>query len=507
MGRTYDFEIIDAEKYKLLEKKEAPKNNLIKLTKIKADILMEQKIVEPTPTTVIIWEKAIETENKKQENQEKLNNQIKIALNPYGDLREFIKEFVKKVGVYYDEHKIWWIWDTENFVWRITDDTAIFNSLDSAINFTQPTFESKIKSEILELMKREGRRNEPEELPKTMIQFKGTIIDFKTEERIAATKKYFTHNSIPWEIGETEDTPVIDALFTDWLGEKYVKTLHQIIAFTIAREYFMNRIICLLGAGSNGKSKFNDLIDKFLGEHNVCSSDLENLSASRFETAKLYKKLVCKVSETEFSLLKKTSLLKQLSGNDSMRVEIKNKDSFDAKNYAKILISTNTLPTVQDKTIGFYRRWFILEFNKQFEERTGLIESIPEQEFNNLALKSIKLLKELYETCRFKNELEVSERAKAFEKHSNPLLLFISDECLVGEAYKIPFFEFFENIQGYLEVNKKRSMSKIEVSRILKTEGFEVKTESKVKEDGSYTTWKFVMGITIKQGQSGIQGW
>ena len=356
-------------------------------------------------------------------------------------------------------------------------------------------------------MKREGRKKKPEELPNNMIQFKGTIVDFKTGERTEASKEYFTHNAIPWNIGKSEETPVIDGLFQDWLGEKYIKTLHEILAFSIAREYFINRIICLLGAGSNGKSKFVDIVDKFLGNHNTCSSDLETLANSRFETAKLYKKLICKVSETEFSLLKRTAQLKQLSGDDFMRVEVKRKDPFDAKNFAKLLISTNTLPAVQDKTIGFYRRWFILEFNSQFKERTGLIEGIPDNEFENLALKSIGLLKELYETCTFTNELEVSERAKAFEKHSNPLLIYISEECLIGEAYKIPFFEFYENFAGYLEANKKRAMSKIEVSRLLGCEGYDIKTESTSRADGSPTTWKFVKGLTIKMGQTRVQGW
>ena len=78
------------------------------------------------------------------------------------------------------------------------------------------------------------------------------------------------------------------------------------------------------------------------------------------------------MGETNFSELNKTSILKKLTGQDVIGFEYKNKNPFDGFNYAKILIATNNLPTTTDKTIGFYRRWFIIDFPNRFSEEKDI---------------------------------------------------------------------------------------------------------------------------------------
>ena len=45
--------------------------------------------------------------------------------------------------------------------------------------------------------------------------------------------------------------------------------------------------------------------------------------------------------------------------------ERKYKNSFGFKNFAKLIFSGNELPQVNDKSYAFYRRVYILQFNKQ----------------------------------------------------------------------------------------------------------------------------------------------
>jgi hypothetical protein len=72
-------------------------------------------------------------------------------------------------------------------------------------------------------------------------------------------------------------------------------------------------------------------------------------------------------------------------------------DLLEDVNYAKIIISTNNLPTTDDKTIGFYRRWLIVDFPNQFSEQKDILNDIPEEEYNALALKCTFILKDLLE--------------------------------------------------------------------------------------------------------------
>jgi len=169
------------------------------------------------------------------------------------------------------------------------------------------------------------------------------------------------------------------------------------------------------------KSKFLQLLTKFIGEDNVTSTELDTLLTSRFEITRLHKKLVCQMGETNFSEINKTSIIKKLTGQDIIGFEYKNKDPFEEINYAKILIATNNLPTTTDKTIGFYRRWMIIDFPNQFNEKKDILKDIPEEEYNALALKCSLILKDLLETRTFTNEGSVEDRMKRYEDHSNPL--------------------------------------------------------------------------------------
>ena len=72
-------------------------------------------------------------------------------------------------------------------------------------NTQSPTTNLSIKAEILESLKRVGRKNKPKEAKKTWIQFKDFIYDLKTEDIFPATADYFITNPIPHSIGSNEE--------------------------------------------------------------------------------------------------------------------------------------------------------------------------------------------------------------------------------------------------------------------------------------------------------------
>ena len=59
---------------------------------------------------------------------------------------------------------------------------------------------------------------------------------------------------------------------------------------------------------------------------------------------------------------------------------------FDDINYAKLIIATNNLPATTDKTMGFYRRWMIIDFQSIFRSK-DILKDIPEEEYSYLGLK------------------------------------------------------------------------------------------------------------------------
>jgi putative DNA primase/helicase len=353
--------------------------------------------------------------------------------------------------------------------WRIIDETDLLNIV--AEISPADTIPSNCKHQILEALKQVGRLCEPQHIKETWVQFKGNIYDVETGDLHKATPEHFSTNPIPWEISEDEETPTIDKLFEEWVGKDYVRTLQEIAAYCMLPSYPIHRIFCFLGSGRNGKSRYLAFIDKLIGRDNTCSVELDNLVTSRFESFNLYKKLVALMGETNFSTLKRSSILKKLSGEDLFSFEAKGKDSLKDYNYAKLLISTNNLPETTDKTDGWYRRWVLIDFPNEFPEGRDILATIPDEEYSNFCKKSLKILKDLFEVGKFTNEGSIDERRNKYEEKSNPFDKFIKENCVLDPEMNIPKRDFFKQFTDYCISHKFNRPVETEVGKKLKAMG------------------------------------
>jgi P4 family phage/plasmid primase-like protien len=423
--------------------------------------------------------------------KEELRQRIGIFHNK----REMAKVFWDRQPFYYDTSKIWWLWDFTNMYWKQIDDTDLMNVIASTT--MEDTVNSKQKAEILEAMRQVGRERKPKIPPKNWLQFNSYVVDINTKETFEVTYEYFFTNPIPWELTKHKETPIIDKLFSQWVGENNIKQLKQIIAYCCYPDYPIHSMFCLIGSGRNGKSKFLGLLSKFIGKDNLCSTELDFLIANRFETFKLYKKLVCTMGETNFGLLKNTSLLKKLTGQDLVGFEMKNKNPFDEINYAKILIASNSLPTSTDTSEGFYRRWIIIDFPNEFPEGKDILETIPDTEYCALARQVVDLLPKLLKDGKFHNQGSIPERKQKYILASNPLPIFLKDYCERDESSFILFNEFYTEFIKFLAVHKKRRVTSKEVKVALEDEGCWVeRTSKKLNDTFQSATW--VTGIRFK---------
>ncbi len=391
------------------------------------------------------------------------------------------KEFTKIQPLFYDRAGMFWLWNSLETKWEIVDETDMLNMINEATG--KDTINSKSRTEILNSLKQEGRKRIPKDIKKTWIQFKNKIYDISTGENFEATPEYFVTNPIPWNISGDPQTPVMDKIFKEWVGEEYVPLLYEILAYSLLPDYPINRLFCFIGSGMNGKSKFLELLHRFVGPDNVCSTELDSLIGSRFEVTRLHKKLVCMMGETNFNEMSKTSIIKKLTGGDLIGFEYKNKNPFEDHNYAKIIIATNNLPTTTDKTLGFYRRWCIIDFPNSFSEKKDILIEIPKEEYNNLATNSIIVLNELLKNREFTNEGTIEERAEKYEAKSNFLRNFL--DLFVEEDFNewITVNDFNKKFASWCKENRHRELSETSLGLQMKKLGNE--------QERKYFNWMF----------------
>lgn len=424
--------------------------------------------------------------------------QITEAIYSFSNYFDMADQFLKIQPLYYNEKKLWWAWNFNDKCWRLIDETDILNTINAKVNGLK-LFESKQKNEILTALQMRARLHAPKEAPDSWMQFKGTIYDYKTKQCFDATPEYFITNPIPWDLGETEETPILDKWVKEWVGEKWQPTIYEILAFCCVPHYKINRIFCFNGEGRNGKSTLLHIARTFVGQKNCCSSSMDTILSRPFESAKLFKKLICEMGEINSGIFRKTELMKKLVGTDTIGFEFKGKDGFDGYNYAKILIATNKLPETTDKTTGFYSKWIIIDFANRFKENPNFLDALPQIEYNNLAKKCLRIVTELMEKGEFTNEGSPEEKALRYEEKSSPFNDFIKQEMILVQGKETPFFQIYKEYEAYCEQRTLRKPSKVEVSRILKAKGF---CETVVKwslVDGRETTVRAYIGLSFKE--------
>lgn len=407
--------------------------------------------------------------------------------------------------IYFDPSRNFWLWNLDKCCYERVDETELLCAISEAFDYT--IYNSKVKTEVLEALKITGRQRRVKPPKKSWVQFIGEVFDTDTELTFNATPEYFFASPVPHRLGDSEETPIIDKLFRDWLNEK-APLLLEICAYSLLDDYPLQRIFAFQGSGSNGKSKFLELLRKLLGDSNCTGTDLERLCQSRFETAKLYKKKAAFISDAGYTTLNKTNMLKNLTGDDFVSAEFKGKDSIDFLNTAKIFIATNGLPITSDMSDGFFRRWCIAEFKNKFKDGKNIVTHVPEEEYENLCRKCLRVLKEILDLGYLPHEDLLEHRRERYEALSNPLQTFVNDECITDTEDVTPVWYLYEKYDAYRERGGHRQISKAEFTKTLKKMGFDSKhgwfnseMQKKYTETPSEDRkqWRAIVGIKLKE--------
>lgn len=452
------------------------------------------------------YQRDFNTRYQKRRAEEEDNN-IKLSLDLLKGLGflNAAEELVKNNPIYYDITGAWWVWNTTTKSWQEQDETDLLNTARTTLQLLGDTSVRHSKR-IIDALKQVGRQHKPLDLPRGSIQFKNVIYNIYTKKYVESTPEYFSTNPIPWSIGTSEETPQIDKLITEWVGEEHKQSLYEVLAYCLYPDYPIHRMFYFVGTGSNGKTKCLKIIDKLVGEHNTVSANLRKISTNNFALYPLYRKLVCFIGETTHHRLDTTDILKALSGQDPVSFEAKGRNQFTGYNYAKLIVGTNVMPPGNDTSDGWYRRQFMIKFPNQFSEGRDVIGSIPDWEYENLCAKLMPILQELLDRGAFTGEGTIKQRQERYIEESNPLGSFIDMHFMRDVNASVRYTECYLAYLAYLAYKKMRKVSKREFTSALDDEGLETqRTSTKDITTGEIRSYTVIQGIERKPQQHTIQ--
>lgn len=402
----------------------------------------------------------------------------KAQFNP----RPYTEEILKSYFLQWDKYKRFWIYDKTEGIWEQEAEDFLNSVLRKKILGSKDYRRYCIEEIIADLKGLTRTGKQIQEPPPYLIPFKNKIYHLGEDKFLNFSPEFFFVNKLAVDIDpDKRECPHIEQIFRDLVEPEDVITLYEIIAYALYRQYPYPKMFILYGPGANGKTTYVRILEKIFGLDNISGASADGLQHQRFATSQLFGKMVNVSGEMEYSILKRTSILKQCCGLDIINAERKFREPFPFINYAKMIFLTNQVPVTGDRTFAFYRRMFMVEFPRQFimgkNADLTLVDKIPLEEFNGLAWKCLEIMKKLYfeQGFIFTRHEDTERTTEKYEDLSNPLGKFLEEYIRKEPSSEIPVEEFAERFEGYLKEKGFRPWNARERNREMKEKGYESK--------------------------------
>lgn len=292
---------------------------------------------------------------------------------------------------YMRNRKRWFFWDgkvwcedTTNEIRRLAD-KAIQNIKDQAfatddedkqeklLKHAVKTASNKMKTAMIaESEHLQGVAINPDyfDAQNDLINMQNGIVNLRNGEVIAHSPDYHM-SKIGWaSCGESGAKPERWLQFLDEItgGDKELQRyLQKAVGYSLSASIQEQCCFICFGNGCNGKSTFMDTITTILGGYatNMQAESImqkKNQSSANSDIARLKGARLVTVAEPQEGLMLNESLVKQLTGGDTITARFLFGDEFEFRPQFKLWICTNHKPVIRGTDDGIWRRINLIPF-------------------------------------------------------------------------------------------------------------------------------------------------
>ena len=320
------------------------------------------------------------------------------------------------------------------------------------------------------------------------IVFNNGVFDLETKELLEYSPKYIIKNKIPHNYNPTAYHELLDKTLNKICckDKKLRYVIEEMIGYTLLRRNELGKSFILTGDGSNGKSTLLDLINELLGEENISSVSLKDLS-DRFKTFQLDGKLANIGDDISNEYIPDNSTFKKLVTGEKVNVERKGKDPYDFRNYSKLIFSANELPRINDLSGGLKRRLVFIPFNAKFSKRDEDYDPFIKDKITTTAAIEYLLKIAIDGLYRILNNNSITYSKACdqvwdeYEAINNPVVSFIEDNKIENESVN----DVYKQYQVWCIESGLKSLSKVMFGKEVRKRGYD--SNKTVRIDGKLT--------------------
>jgi len=425
--------------------------------------------------------------------EEKSEEKKYIVMNKFSPV-PYAEELMKKEKFVFDKYKILWRFEYLSGLWIENAEQYIRTSLRKNLMGDEQQknhYIGEIISYIQDIVYDE--KFEMDNSP-YLIPFKNKVYDLEKEKFTEFSPDFYLSNKLDIEIDENiKECPLIDEFFIESVGEKYKQILYDLIAYSLFKAIPYQKLFFIYGPAGTGKSVFMSLFEKFLGDKNICSVEPKQIQNDKYATAQMEYKYANIVSDINYDEFENITQVKKLSGTDTLTIRKMYKDPYNRKLFTKQIYSTNKMPVVREKTNAWYRRVYLCQFPNIIKSESRdlflLNKLTSKKELQGLAFKCLTTLKNLYKNkFVFTFDIDELEMASLYEELSNPILMFIKENCFEKQNAYVFKWEFDERLNHWLKNNHFPTSSKTEINRYMR-EKYNESQRSSFGTDKNYRVW------------------
>jgi putative DNA primase/helicase len=307
-------------------------------------------------------------------------------------------------------------------------------------------------------------------------------------------KEDFLTYQLPFDYKADAQAPIFKAYLDRVLPDKerqYVlaEYLGSVFIKNGSKSIKEEKALILYGSGANGKSVFFEIVNALLGDVNISSYSLQNLTdGSGYYRAMIANKLVNYASEINGKL--ETSTFKQMVSGEPIEARLPYGNPMQIRQYAKLIFNANELPRDVEQTPAYFRRFLIIPFDvtiPENEQDKELHIKIIEAELSGIFNWVLTGLKRLLEQKRFSRCEAATQAVDQYKKEADSVNLFIDDENYQKSTVDFMYIkELFVEYRYYCMQSNFREVSKINFSKRLKN--LDIKLDRKNSGNVAYLT-------------------